>query len=129
LLGVSPLVAPSSGAPRQLSNTVFFAAILGLVALGQHLVVVSGGIDLSVAPTMTLTALLFASFGNETGSGTASAAGIAILVAMLVGVANGLAVTYLRITPLVATLAVGAIAGVSPSPFMGRVCRRPCRHS
>lgn len=110
LLVISLFIAPSSVQPRALNNLMFFAAILGLVAIGQHLVVVVGGIDLSVAPVMTLAALVFALVADDSAAGAAFGAGVAIAAAMVVGLCSGLAVTALRITPLIATLGVGAVA-------------------
>ena len=44
--------------PKQLSTTVLFAAVLGLIAAGQTLVMLTGGVDLSVATTATAATLL-----------------------------------------------------------------------
>lgn len=110
LLLVSLVLAPSSVQPRALNNLLFFAAILGLVAMGQHLVVVVGGIDLSVAPVMTLTALVFALVADNSIGGALFGAAVAIAAALVVGLLNGISVTVLHITPLIATLGVGAIA-------------------
>lgn len=111
LLAVSWIVAPTSVQGQQLNNTVFFASLLGIGALGQHLVILIGGIDLSIAPIIGLTAIVFADITQGSANGeVARGAATALAIALGVGLANGIAVTVLRITPLVATLGVGALA-------------------
>lgn len=111
LLGVSAVIAPSTITSRSLNNLVFFASILGLAALGQQLVITIGGLDLSVASQATLSAVVFARLVESSATGDiVVAAGFAVLACLVVGLVNGLTVTVLRITPLIATLAVGTIA-------------------
>jgi ribose transport system permease protein len=110
LLLLSPLIAPTSVSRQSLNNLIFFGSMLGLVALGQHLVIVVGGLDLSVPATITLAGLVFADMASDSVEETALAVAAALLAALCVGLLNGLTVTVLRITPLIATLGVGAIA-------------------
>jgi ribose transport system permease protein len=115
IVAVSPLLASESVSGRSWNNLLFFASLLGLAALGQHLVVVVGGLDMSVGPQMALAALVFAKLGSavateSSASGMVVAALLAVAACIAIGVINGLAVTLLRITPLIATLAGGALA-------------------
>lgn len=120
LLLTSWILAPTSVQGQQLSNTVFFASLLGIGALGQHLVILIGGIDLSIAPIIGLTAIVFADIAKDSQAGEiARGACTALVIAVGVGLANGLAVTVLRITPLVATLGVGALAIGLAFTFIG----------
>jgi ribose transport system permease protein len=80
------------------------------VALGQFLVILVGGIDLSVAPTITLSGILFAKTITDTPAGITSATVITIVVCLFIGLLNGISVTALKVTPLIATLSVGALA-------------------
>ena len=50
--------------PRQVSTTFLYAAILGLMAAGQTLVMLTGGVDLSVATTATTGAFMISSFAH-----------------------------------------------------------------
>jgi ribose transport system permease protein len=109
---ISWALAPTSVHGQQLRNIVFFGSFLGLAALGQHIVILVGGIDLSVAPVIGLSAVIFADVAQE-GAGTGRivlGAALAVGAALCAGIANGVAVTLLRITPLIATLGVGALA-------------------
>jgi ribose transport system permease protein len=86
-----------------------FAGILAIAAIGQTLVIQQGGLDLSVAGLFSLGAVLVVTVpGGDSGLLVP-----ALLVALGAGLAggflNGLAVTRLGITPLVATLGSNAI--------------------
>jgi ribose transport system permease protein len=109
------LAAPGFLRFGNLADVVQQSAILGVLALGMTLVmiagggdVVRGGIDLSLAANLGLSAAVFARLIQAGGDGTvAIAAGLG--VGLLVGVVNAVAVVWLRIVPLLATLAVAKI--------------------
>lgn len=108
LLVISTVVNPEAVHVGALADLVYFGTLLAAVALGQHIVVVGGGIDLSVAAQLTLGSLVFAYLAQDDGS-LILAALTTLLVSALCGLANGAAVTILRITPLIATLGVASI--------------------
>jgi len=100
--------------PRGFSTyvmTIWFnqGALLGLAAISQFFVVLVRGVDLSVGPTIALTNVV-ASY-LLLGSPAAITFGIiaVLLVGTLCGLANGIAVVYGRIQPIVATLATGGM--------------------
>ncbi len=104
------LARPGMVSAGWISNTVLFAAPLGIVAAGQTLVMLTGGIDLSVATVMTAAAYVAAS---QSSYGAGRAIFLALLVAFLVGVINGLGVAVFRVQPLIMTLGMGlVVAGV-----------------
>ena len=99
------LLKPGTVNPVWLSNTLLFAAPLGILAAGQTMVMLTGGIDLSVVSVamgsaflMTTTALNF---------GTVPAVAIGLSLGLLVGVINGVGVALLGVQPLVMTLGTG----------------------
>jgi ribose transport system permease protein len=101
---------PGMVGPGWISNTILFAAPLGIVAAGQTLVMLTGGIDLSVATVMTASAYIAAS---QSGFGTTRAVLLAVAVGLVVGAVNGLGVAVFRVQPLVMTLGMGlVVAGV-----------------
>ncbi|MFY1695445.1 ABC transporter permease [Solwaraspora sp. WMMA2101] len=85
------------------------AAGLGLVAVGQTLVVLGGSLDLSVAYVVSLSTLVAAETMNGRDSGLLPGIGLALTVSAAVGLANGLLVTRLRINSFIATLGVGLL--------------------
>src|SRR5207253_1314066 len=68
LLLFSQVVAPTSVSGPALKDLLFFGGILGIAALGQHLTVVDGVLDLSVGAQLSFGALLFAQFSEGHGS-------------------------------------------------------------
>lgn len=92
-------------------------SIRGVVALGMLLIVVSGGIDLSVGSVLALVTVVAMQVYRHLYTGPESEA-TASLAAVLAGIAtggacgltNGLIITRLRVTPFVATLGMFAVA-------------------
>jgi ribose/xylose/arabinose/galactoside ABC-type transport system permease subunit len=94
-----------------LANVLSTLLPLLLVAIGQTLVLITGGIDLSVTSIIAVCSITGGAIMNtETGwladHALAVPAGLAamLLVGMLVGLFNGLAVTKLRMPPFIVTL-------------------------
>jgi ribose transport system permease protein len=88
-----------------LSNTLLFAAPLGVLAAGQTLVMLTGGIDLSVVSVATGSAFLMTTTSLRVGDPAAVAIGLA--VGLVVGLINGVGIALLRVQPLVMTLGTG----------------------
>ena len=84
------------------------AAYLGIIAIGQTLVLLLGGIDLSVPYMINLAAVYLAGFQFE-GMNSAKGFVLVLLVGVLVGLVNGLGVALLDISPLVMTLGMNSI--------------------
>ncbi|MGH3244443.1 MAG: ABC transporter permease [Spirillospora sp.] len=83
------------------------AAFLGIVGVGQTLVVMMSGIDLSVSGVVALSAVVCAQVAS--GSGGTTGIVVALVASVLVGLANAAGVTWLRVPPMVMTLATGTI--------------------
>jgi ribose transport system permease protein len=90
----------------QVSTTFLFAAPLALLAAGQTLVMLTAGVDLSVATTATAGAFMVSSYGT---SGSAEAIAIAIGLGFGIGLVNGVGVGVFRVNPLIMTLGVSAV--------------------
>ncbi|MBV9392527.1 MAG: ABC transporter permease [Verrucomicrobia bacterium] len=92
-----------------------------LMAIGQTFVIASGGIDLSVGSTLGLSGVMMALVirtlnekGFDPSATIVFGLGAAIAVGGMVGLTNGLLISYVRIVPFIATLAtMGAAAGMS----------------
>jgi ribose transport system permease protein len=85
------------------------ASFLGIIAIGQTLVVMMSGIDLSVSAVVALSAVVCAQVAS--GSGGTAGVLVALAVSALVGLINAAGVTWLRVPPMVMTLATGTIVG------------------
>lgn len=85
-------------------------SVVGLCALGQCLVILGGGIDLSVGAIVGLVGMVFAGLQLH-GDWPWPVAGLAaVAVGALVGLANGLLVARHRVQPFLATLVLMVIA-------------------
>jgi ribose transport system permease protein len=92
--------------PRQVSTTFLYAAVLGLLSAGQTLVMLTGGVDLSVATTATAAAFMVSRFGTH---GSTEAILIALGVGLGIGVVNGIGIALFRVNALIMTLGVSTI--------------------
>jgi ribose transport system permease protein len=91
---------------QQVSTTFLYAAILGLIAAGQTLVMLTAGVDLSVAMTATASAFMVSSFGTD---GAAIAILIALGLGLGIGLVNGIGIAIFRVNPLIMTLGVSTV--------------------
>ena len=114
LLGVLlSMVSPYFLTTTNLLNIGRGIAIVGIVAVGETIVIIAGGFDLSVGSTMAAAGMT-AGWLVTQGVPLPLAFAVAILIGVVVGFANGTIISYARINPLIATLATLAIVrGVS----------------
>ncbi|MGQ9472668.1 MAG: ABC transporter permease [Candidatus Caldatribacteriaceae bacterium] len=96
---------------EQVFMTIKLASFTALFALCQMIVIAAGGsgLDLSVGYTATLTAVLTASIMDGKNGPLGIAILIAIALGVLIGLANGVLISYLKLPPLVVTLAMADI--------------------
>jgi ribose transport system permease protein len=99
------LLKPGTVNPVWLSNTLLFAAPLGILAAGQTMVMLTGGIDLSVVSVAMGSAFLMTTMALKFGAVPAVAIGLGL--GLIVGVINGVGVALLGVQPLVMTLGTG----------------------
>lgn len=83
--------------------------IVALGAIGMTLIIISGGIDLSVGSNIALTSVVTALALSHSWPPSVALLG-GIVVGGLVGLVNGLAITSLRVVPFIATLGMLGIA-------------------
>jgi ribose transport system ATP-binding protein len=104
---VASFVSPFYLSPRSLSGMMTLVSTLALVAYGQQLLTLVGGIDLSVGPLMGLVGVV-ASFFLLTGASEGDHAlgwAMALLTAIGVGLLNFALIEVIKLHPLIATLA------------------------
>ena len=105
------IVRPGFINANQAVNILRLASLLGIVAAGQTLVIISGGegIDLSVGSVVTLGAILTFRFSNGQSEWLLWGLVTALAAGALVGLVNGLGIVFLRIPPLVMTLGMAGV--------------------
>ena len=126
-------------AKNQAVNIIRLSVFLGVIAAGQTLVIISGseGIDLSAGAVVTLSAIITYVMVNGNDGRVLPALIAAILVGAVIGLINGVGVSFLRISPLVMTLGMsGVVTGLilvvqhgnvsgAVSPLMTKIIARP----
>jgi len=95
--------------PKNLRTVLAQTVIVAIGAIGMTMIIISGGIDLSVGSSIALTGVI-AALGINAGLSTTVAIGAGILVGGVVGLSNGLAITRLRVVPFIATLGMLGVA-------------------
>lgn len=108
---VALVLATAAVEPRYLTfsglrNTVLLAAPLGMMAGAQTILMLTGGIDLSVGMIATAAAYVAA---NQSPNGAGIAIVLGLAVGLVAGSVNGIGVGVFRVNPLIMTLAMSAI--------------------
>lgn len=89
-------------------NILKQTTLVTIIAAGQTFIITSGGIDLSVGYSMTLSSMILA-YMLTFGLPVPVAIVLGILASVLVGLANGLLITTLRLPPFIITLGMSNI--------------------
>ena len=82
------------------------AAVIGIVAAGQTLVIIMGGIDLSVGAVITVTAIMLPLISPGWDATGLAGIALALLLATFIGLLNGAGAAFLRVPPIIMTLAM-----------------------
>lgn len=106
LILATGIVEPNYLSLAGLRNSLVWAIPIGILAAGQTMLMLTGGIDLSIAMIATASAYVTA---NQSPNGTAFAIGAGLLVGLIAGSINGFGVGVFRVNPLIMTLAMAAI--------------------
>jgi ribose transport system permease protein len=109
LFVLSWATTPQSVSHGSILGMLPFAAVLAVAAVGQTLVIQQGGIDLSVPGTISVTVIVLTRIPNGDSGKLGMAIAIAYAIALGAGTVNGLMVSRLAITPIVATLGMNAL--------------------
>jgi ribose transport system permease protein len=94
---------------KNLFNVTRNFAFVGIVALGMTVVIITGGIDLSVGSTLCLAGIVLGVTMNA-GWSIWAGVGAALLVSLATGAVNGVLIAYVGMPPFVVTLGMLAIA-------------------
>ena len=104
LLIVAAVVTPNLFEKETLAMMFRQCAQLGIIAIGQTMVMLVAGLDLSVGGVIVMTSMVVAEVSNGRNEMIPAAIVVALIIGMLIGLGNGLLVTKRKVPPLVATL-------------------------
>jgi ribose transport system permease protein len=107
LVAISSLLIPGYLKWDQLTNILRLGSVMGLLAAGQTMIIISGGIDLSVAWIAVAAGYVVA----YVAAGSSVPAGIAAALALglLIGAINGIGVGVFEASPLIVTLGMAGV--------------------
>jgi len=127
---ISAMLSPSFFKFSNILNVLRAAAVLGIVSIGQTVVILGGGIDLSVGAVMGTVAIFISELTGGKDDTVLYAILVCLLIGVIVGWMNGLLIAKRNIPPFVATLGMlifvegirfaytkGIISG-RPAPFV-----------
>lgn len=100
--------APGFASAANAATMARQTTVVAICSVGMTLVIVSGGIDLSVGSAIAFTTVVIASV-LKAGLGAGAAALAGVVVATLAGAASGALVAYLRMAPFIVTLGAMSI--------------------
>jgi len=104
VFGSGSLLYPNFGTPRVLVNLLNDSAFVGVAAVGESLVILSGGIDLSVGSMVAFVGILIAKL-LQAGCDPFLAMGIAVGVGTVSGAVMGCLIYFFELPPFLVTLA------------------------
>lgn len=109
LLLAAQIMSPGYLKPTHIAGILRLASFMGIAAIGQNLTILTGGIDLSIANTITFANVIAAQImmGKDENMLTALAA--VILMGIAVGFINGVGIHWLKIPPFIMTLGAGTV--------------------
>ena len=99
-------VAPQFLSVPNLVNVALSIAITGILAVGMTMVILTGGIDLSVGSVVALAGVVAATLASGGRVGVALGVAAALGLGLGVGLFNGLVIAHFRVPPFVTTLAM-----------------------
>ncbi|MCZ4353933.1 ABC transporter permease [Roseovarius aestuarii] len=121
---VGLVLSPSAfGNPVYLLNTVRQVTPVGIAAIGVTMVMIIGGVDLSVGAVISMTVVLSAALMDGAASNMPLAIAVACCAGILMGAINGALIAFSRVSPFILTLGTGiALIGLTQM-FTGGTAR------
>lgn len=134
ILLAAQILSPGYLKPTHMAGILRLASFMGIAAIGQNLTILTGGIDLSIANTITFANVIAAQIMMGQDANLAAALAAVMVMGVVVGLVNGMGIHWLKIPPFIMTLGVGTvIQGVfliytkgapkgNAAPFLRAVC-------
>ncbi len=105
LLIIAAVITPSMYSLNSLINMLQNNAVYGLLAIGEMMVILTAGIDISIGATLSLTGVVCCRLMAENPGVPAGAwVLLALLIGAVCGAFNGILVGYFKMVPMIATL-------------------------
>lgn len=109
LFAMVSLYSPGFANPAHMATLITLAAFIGIVAIGQTIVIIGGGIDLSVPWILNSAAILVTALAHGQNWPLLWIVPLVLLCGCAVGIVNGIGIALLRVPPIVMTMSVNVI--------------------
>lgn len=109
LLLLAQILSPGYLKPSHVAGILRLASFMGIAAIGQNLTILTGGIDLSIANTITFANIIGAQLMMGRDENILKALLAVIAMGLVIGTVNGIGVRLLKIPPFIMTLGVGTV--------------------
>lgn len=109
LLLLAQVLSPGYLKPSHVAGILRLASFMGIAAIGQNLTILTGGIDLSIANTITFANIIGAQLMMGRDENIWKALLAVIAMGLVIGAVNGTGVRLLKIPPFIMTLGVGTV--------------------
>jgi ribose/xylose/arabinose/galactoside ABC-type transport system permease subunit len=109
LVAIGAAFSDRFGTLRNFTNVFEQAAGLGFVSLGQTLVILTGGIDLSIDGIVTVAAMLTSGLIDGDPTRVVPVVAAVLLIGTLIGALNGALTVLLRVHPLIVTIGMASV--------------------
>ncbi|MDI6695281.1 MAG: ABC transporter permease [Anaerolineales bacterium] len=127
VIGIAALSNENFRSPSNLVNILRQSIILGLIAIGQSVIALTGGLDMSVAQVARIVGLTVATIFAAEGSNPDLIIPLIILgllIGMAIGLFNGILITRTHANPFIITLGIASILrgvnlAISSTPIRG----------
>jgi len=112
------ILNPAFASYKNILNILNLSSTLTILAAGQTLVIITGGIDLSIGSIMAVTGCLAGYLMKQTDLGVIGAILLALGLGLLIGLINGSLVVYVKLPPFVATFGMMWLLSGLANTFM-----------
>lgn len=109
MLLLAQLYSPTYLQLTHMMGVFRLASFMGMAAIAQTIVIISGGIDLSIPYTISFSYILAAHYMNSSDGNIPKAIAACLILAVIVGAVNGAGVCLMKIPAFIMTLGVGTV--------------------
>lgn len=109
MLLLAQLYSPTYLQLTHMMGVFRLASFMGMAAIAQTIVIISGGIDLSIPYTISFSYILAAHYMNSLDGNIPQAMAACLILAVIVGSVNGAGVCLMKIPAFIMTLGVGTV--------------------
>ena len=115
LMSITGIISPRFVKSANLIVLLKQSSYLVFPTLGQAIVLLTGGFDLSIGPLVSLisicSTMIMTSLNINPEAAILMGFSVGLLVGLIIGLTNGVLVALFRVNPLIVTLATGSVAG------------------